>query len=136
MGSNNYKNIIDHPHYQSKKRPHMSMEARAAHFSPFAALTGFESAIEETARLTDDALILDDSVIEEINAALREINARLDESVVADITFFVKDNRKDGGSYTTVREAVKKVNDYDQTIQMQSGLVIPLSDIINIEIVS
>ena len=51
-----YSRIIDHPHHQSEKRPHMSMTARAAQFSPFAALTGYEEAIDDTARLAADEM--------------------------------------------------------------------------------
>ena len=65
--TNRYDDIINLPHHQSTERAHMSLHDRAAQFAPFAALTGHEEAVEETARLTDDKIILDETVIEKIN---------------------------------------------------------------------
>ena len=72
-----YDDIIDLPHYTSKKRPRMSMHDRAAQFSPFAALTGYEDAVEETARLTDSKIELDDDKVEDINVKLQLIKEHL-----------------------------------------------------------
>lgn len=48
--NDNYEDIINLPHYEPKRHPRMSMEARAAQFAPFAALTGYEEAIKEAAK--------------------------------------------------------------------------------------
>ena len=55
---NDYSDIIDHHHYQSTTRPHMSMYDRAAQFSPFAALTGYEESVEDAAKEETDRMNL------------------------------------------------------------------------------
>ena len=67
-----YDDIIHLPHHQSAERAHMSLHDRAAQFAPFAALSGHEEAIEETARLTDEKITLDETAIEKINEKLYE----------------------------------------------------------------
>ena len=92
-----YADIINLPHHVSRNHPQMSMADRAAQFSPFAALTGHDAAIAESARLTDERPILDESVKQEISNLLQL--ASTDSNLVLNIVYFVPDTRKTGGSY-------------------------------------
>ncbi len=125
-----YADIIDLPHQKSAKRPHMSVEDRAAQFSPFAALTGYEDAVKETARLTDERIELDEYSKEELNRKLNEIKDNLAKQVL--ITYFVPDERKEGGAYITVSGCVKKFKEQEMLIIMEDGTEIPISEIIEI----
>ena len=95
-----YEKIINLPHHVSKTRIPMLKEDRAAQFAPYSALSGYEDAVEETARLTDKKRELDDYEKEKINAALTDL-LNFDEDKTATITFFLPDKRKKGGSYIT-----------------------------------
>ena len=97
-----YDDIINLPHPEPKKHPRMSMENRAAQFSPFAALTGHNEAIKETERLTDSKVELDQDAIEEINRKLMWIKDNIQSSPQATVTYFVPDSKKVGGKYFTV----------------------------------
>ncbi|MBR1861063.1 MAG: hypothetical protein IJ796_04280 [Lachnospiraceae bacterium] len=127
-----YDDIIDHPHYQSKTRPHMSMLNRAAQFSPFAALTGYDDAVEETQRLTDERIELDPSVVEEINRKLSEIAANIASKPYVTIVYFVRDMLKAGGAYLPVTGCVVKFDEYERVILMEDGTRIPIEDIFSI----
>ena len=133
-----YDDIIDHPHYQSSKRPHMSLLNRAAQFAPFAALTGYGEAVAETERITEERAVLDDSVVEEINARLGEIAERLNRGTGSTpyvmITHFVDDLLKDGGSYVHTSGNVKKIDAYEKSVLMQDGTLINMRDIFDVEI--
>ena len=105
-----YDDIINLPHHVSVSHPHMPNIERAAQFSPFAALTGFEGAIEETARLTDDLRDISDSEREKLDAALAAIMRDLDPNEYVRITYFVPDPRKDGGEYVTELVRIRRVD--------------------------
>ena len=122
-----YKDIINLPHHISKRHPRLSMEQRAAQFSPFAALTGYEEATDETSRLTDEKIELSESDIEELNRKLQNLKGE------AVITYFVKDERKFGGSYVTIKGEVRRIDDYEKAIVMRDGSRIFVDDILDIE---
>ena len=128
-----YSDIIDLPHHVSAKHPHMSSEDRAAQFSPFAALTGHEAAIKETARLTNERLELSEEVIAQLNEKINIIrnNIGIEQNVL--ITYFVPDAKKAGGSYVTYSGIVKKVDEYEHTIIMTDQTVIPIEQISGIK---
>ena len=129
-----YDDIIEHPHYRSKKRPHMSMINRAAQFSPFAALVGYDEAVAETGRLTDERINLDESVIEEINRRLAEIERRLPaDPPYVTITYFAEDAFKEGGSYLQMTGKVKKMDLFGRTLTMDDGQSLRDDDIFDIE---
>ena len=130
---NNYDDIIDLPHHVSATRPQMSMMDRAAQFSPFAALTGYDAAIKETARLTDQKIDLDDSEKEEINDKIQLITEHLGEDFEVVITYFQPDSRKAGGAYVDAVGIVKKIDEYDRVIILQDGKKIPIDDILDID---
>lgn len=109
-----YADIIDLPHWTSPTRRHMSLYDRAAQFSPFAALSGYDDMVTEEARLVDNRIELDQSEIERLNHKLESIaNAVANgENPVITITYFVRDPFKAGGSYHTIKEAVRKIDIY------------------------
>lgn len=119
-----YDDIINLPHHQSATRPHMSNYDRAAQFSPFAALTGHEAAIKETARQTDEKLMLSDEAIAELNEKLNLIAEAIGTQQRVRITYFVPDNKKAGGAYITCSGCVKKFDEYEHTVIMEDKTVI------------
>ena len=130
-----YDDILHLPHHRSTKRAHMSLHDRAAQFSPFAALTGHEAAIEETARLTEKEISLDDTEITEINHKLYEIAQHLSEKWKVSITYFKSDERKQGGAYLTDVGIIRKINETEQLVIMDSGMCIKMKDIVRLEVV-
>ena len=129
----NYDDIINLPHHESTKRPRMSALNRAAQFSPFAALTGHEAAIIETARLTNAKLELDEDKKDELDARLQIIREHISLEPNVSITYFVPDSKKEGGSYLQVIGTVKKLDDIEHKVIMQNGTIIPINDIYGIE---
>lgn len=127
-----YDDIINLPHHVSPTRPQMSMQDRAAQFSPFAALTGYDSAVKETARLTDQRINLDEYEIEALNARIQLIAEYLEDKPEVSITFFKPDERKNGGAYVTATGVVKKIDEYERIILMQGGEKIPMNEVIEI----
>lgn len=127
-----YEDIINLPHHVSSVHPQMSMLERAAQFSPFAALTGYDSAIKETARLTDVKAMLDNTELLIINSTIEEA---LESKKEVSLTFFVKDERKaEGGRYEVVSGYIKKIDSYEGKLILENYTDIPLEDIIRAEI--
>lgn len=133
MDAHKYDDIIHLPHYQSSERRHMSLRDRAAQFAPFAALSGYEEAIGETARFTDEKVILDEDAVEKINEILYEISQHLQEKWKVSVTYFEPDSMKKGGAYLTDVGRIKKFDDIEKTIIMDSGMKIRMEQIIRIE---
>lgn len=128
-----YDDIISLPHHVSDKRPQMSMQDRAAQFSPFAALTGYDSAIRETARLTDTKLELTEETMAVLNMKLQIAADSIAEQPELSFTYFKPDEKKAGGAYVTVSGAVKKVDDYERLVILQSGERIPMDNLLDID---
>lgn len=128
-----YDDIINLPHHVSDKRPQMSMQDRAAQFSPFAALTGYDSAIRETARLTDTKLELTEETMAVLNMKLQMAADSIAEQPELSFTYFKPDEKKAGGAYVTVSGAVKKVDDYERLVILQSGERIPIDNLLDID---
>jgi len=126
-----YDDIIRLPHHVSSSRPRMSAIDRAAQFSPFAALTGYDTSIKESARLTDARIELDDSQKEEISEKLRLVTGQLDAEIK--ITYFLPDTKKTGGKYVLAAGAVKKVDEYERMIIMGDGKQIPIDEVIDVD---
>jgi hypothetical protein len=127
-----YGDIIDMPHHVSSTRPQMPREDRAAQFSPFAALTGFEDAVGETARLTEDEAELGEDSIAELNSRMAELIADLPGTREAEITFFMPDPVKKGGRYVTVTGTARKFSSADGILTMSDGLEIDAASIARI----
>ena len=107
------------------------MQARAAQFSPFAALSGHGDAIKETARLTDSQRDLDEGIIADLNRALEEIGEMGHPKV--EISYFVPDRKKQGGSYTVANGTVKRIDSAMGMLLLMDGTRIPLEKILSIE---
>ena len=129
---NLYDDIINFPHHTSPSRPHMSAHDRAAQFSPFAALTGYGSVIDETGRLTDKKVELDEYSKADLNEKLSKIQDQIDEQPEALITYFQPDKKKSGGAYITAAGCVKKIDAYERMLVMQDDTKIPIDDIFEI----
>ena len=129
-----YDDIINLPHHVSTQHPQMSMINRAAQFAPFAALTGHDAAIRETARLTNEKPELDEYEKEVINSKIQILTEHLGENYTVTITYFMPDNRKNGGFYVCVDGVVKKMDKYEHTIILTDGTGIPIDNILEIEI--
>ena len=131
--SNKYDEILSLPHHVSKTRPQMPMSDRAAQFAPFAALTGYDSAIKETGRLTDEKIEMDEEALNILNMKFQILVDSLDDEPEVTFTYFKPDERKAGGAYIEVTGTVKKVDDFERLIVMQNGTKMPMDDILNIE---
>ncbi|MCR4658063.1 MAG: YolD-like family protein [Lachnospiraceae bacterium] len=132
MRTDDYSDIIDHPHYQSKKRPHMSLHDRAAQFSPFSALTGYDSMVKEAGRITDRQIFPDEDALTELNEKLTELSGKIDDRPEICITCFIPDDKKDGGSYTEITGRLKKIDEYERYVILTDGKAIPINTIIDI----
>ena len=126
-----YDEIMGRPHHVSKTRPQMPMSDRAAQFSPFAALTGYDSAIKETGRLTDEKIELDEEALTALDRKYQLLINALDDAPEVTITYFQADERKAGGKYITATGAVKKVDDFERRITMQDGSKIPMDEVLS-----
>lgn len=128
-----YSDIIDLPHVEPFNRQRMSMQARAAQFAPFAALTGHSAAIEETARRTEDEVDLceDDRTL--LDQKMNEFLSHLEDRPQVSFTYFVPDALKKGGSYKSSTGIVQKVDDYTRTLTLEGGERIEIGRIIDIQ---
>ena len=128
----NYEDIINLPHYEPKNHPRMTIEARAAQFAPFAALTGYGDLVKETARLTDTKIELDEEEKNTINNKLQILQNKIKELPQATITYFIPDKKKSGGEYVTITGAVRKIDEYKGIIILTNKEEIVISEIIEI----
>ena len=124
-----YDDIIDLPRPKSKHEP-MPMSDRAAQFSPFAALTGYGDAIDETARLTDRRIELSEEESAELDYKQQYL-ATLDAPTVT-VTYFVPDERKSGGAYVTHTGVLKRVDEVESMVVFKDGLRVPLDEVVDI----
>ena len=125
-----YADIIDLPHHVSRNHPQMPLRDRAAQFAPFAALTGYEAAVGETARLTDQKRELDAQEAEELNRQLAAVIEHLSERPEVTVEYFVPDERKAGGAYVTVTGRVRHVSVPEKVLVMEDGTVIDLENVV------
>ena len=130
---NIYADIIDLPHHVSERHTPMPMINRAAQFAPFAALTGYGEAIDETARLTEEEIHLSESDIEILNEKLKMLQEAAGEKPAVRITFFEPDSRKRGGAYRVITGCIKKIDSFNKSIITDAGDVIYMDQLIDIE---
>ena len=116
-----YDDIINLPHHVSDYHKPMPMANRAAQFAPFAALSGYEDAIYETSRLTEAFKELSD---DEKTLLSRKLNYAISNFSLTEITYFVPDKTKAGGSYKSITGRIKKWNEYDNTLVLRDGKII------------
>lgn len=130
-----YGDIIQLPHHTSSKHPRMPMRNRAAQFSPFAALSGYEDTIKETERITDTEIGESEYRLSELNRQLNLIKENISEFPEVVITYFIPDSLKSGGQYKTLRGHVKKLDEYSGTLTMRDGAAILFKNILKLEII-
>lgn len=127
--NNRYDEIMELPHHVSKTRPQMPLSDRAAQFAPFAALTGYDSAIKETGRLTDERIELDEEALAALDRKYQLLMDTLDDAPEVTIIYFQPDERKAGGQYVSATGTVKKVDTFGRRILLQDGTRIPLDSV-------
>ena len=129
-----YDDIIELPHHQSVRHPHLSMAQRSAQFASFAALKGFEEEIAETARVTDDRIVLDEDEIQQIDEILQYVQCNIGDGLQITVTYFVPDKYKSGGSYVQKTGTVKRIDTVQQVLTFADSSQITVSDIVGIQI--
>ena len=130
--NHNYEDILYLPHHVSKTHPHMLIADRAAQFSAFAALTGYEEVIREAGRLTEKKIELDEDAKALLDEKLRMLQERIEECPQAVITYFCPDGKKAGGSYVPVRGRVRKIDIYERVLVMTDGTRIAVGEIVQL----
>lgn len=128
-----YEDIINLTHHVSMTRPQMSILDRAAQFSPFAALTGYDAAIKETGRLTDEKMELDEDTRAVLDMKQAYLMEMIDEQPEISVTYFVPDEKKSGGVYVSVTGNLKRFDEYERLLILTDGKKIPMDDIADIE---
>lgn len=129
-----YDDIINLPHHTSTKHPRMTRTARAAQFAPFAALTGLDDEMEETARLTDKKITLDEEQKQVINRELLFIKNNPQRDIPVIITFFKSDGRKDGGAYIENEVSIKKIDEINRKLILSDYSEIKIDDLFSVRI--
>ena len=129
-----YDDILNMPHHVSSTRPHMSMHDRAAQFSPFAALVGYDDAVKETSRLTNEKQELTADKITDLNQKIAFLTEHADERPEITIEYFIPDEKKAGGMYVTLSGNFRRIDEYNHNMVFTSGEEIPLNDIFMIEL--
>ena len=127
-----YENIINLPHHVSNKHERMSIEARAAQFAPFAALTGYGDEVKETERITVQKIELDEENKKILDNKIRKIISNKNKINMVSMVYFIKDEKKDGGEYVTVNASIKNIDKYRELIILNNGKLIPMDDILSI----
>ena len=129
-----YDDIINLGHPTSKKHPRMPIRDRAAQFAPFAALVGYDDAVEETARVTDDMIEQSDEMKAIIDQKLRYLSEHIGEMPTVLVTYFLPDEKKSGGEYKIFEGRLKRLDDYDAVMIFECGKKIPYDKIYSVEI--
>lgn len=127
-----YDDIINMEHHKSKKHPPMSLYARSAQFASFAALTGYEDAVRETAREVMERIEIDDELKNILDGKIQLLSEQINKKPEVIFTYFIPDLTKDGGTYISVAGIVKKIDTYNQNIILEDKTEIPINDILDI----
>lgn len=130
---NHYHDIIHLPHHVSSTHPQMPILDRAAQFAPFAALSGHDAAVRETARLTDRKVELDENAKAILDEKLRILQEAPPEQQEVTVTYFLPDQKKSGGQYVSTTGAVKKIDCYTHALRMAGGEIIPIENLLNLD---
>ena len=131
---NIYGDIIHLPHPVSLTHPRMTAIKRAAQFAPFAALTGLDAAVRESARLTAERRELNEDYIASLDNKLQFLNQNIENTPYASITYFKSDRSKSGGAYLTTSGNIQKIDTYEHCLKMTDGGIIPFTDIVSIDL--
>lgn len=131
--SERYDDILHLPHHTSATRSRMPIVNRAAQFAPFAALTGYDAAVRETARLTDRQIELEENILDVLDRKLQILAGHISQRPEISITYFEPDTKKGGGAYVTLVGTLKKIDDYTGTMILSSGERIALDRILDMD---
>lgn len=131
---NNYDDIRNHSRYKLKHHQPMSMWSRAAQFSPFAALTGYDDEIDEAARLTDRREELTEDELNDLNQAFQKLLERASDRPLVTVTYFQPDERKDGGEYVSYTGRFRFFDETERILHFTDRTEIPVDDVFHIEI--
>ena len=131
--STRYDDIIDRPRVITPGHKAMTPENRAAQFAPFAALTGYDAAVLEAGRYTEQRIELDEGSREALDRRFQLLRDHILELPKITVTYFIPDQRKSGGAYHTVTGHAKRIRLYEKTLELQCGLSIPLPEIIDLQ---
>lgn len=129
-----YDDIIRLPHHVSRRHPPMPVSDRAAQFSPFAALTGYDAVVKEAARLTHRRIELSEDEKAVLDERLRLLADALPHPPEAAFTYFLPDSRKDGGTYVTAEGRLQRVDTLRRVLLLTAGTQIPIDDVLDIQI--
>ena len=129
-----YEDIVDLPRPKSKKYPQSSMSDRAARFSPFAAITGYEEMVLEVARVTEEKIILSEDEKALINEELRRLLACISKKPKAAVTYFVADEKKSGGEYVCIKGCVTSVDENQCCLVFAEGEKVPFENILELNV--
>lgn len=129
-----YDDIINLDYFEPKNHKRMSTYQRAAQFSPFAALTGYDDLVNETVRITHDKIELSEYEKSLVNEKLVKIKSNIESLPCVSITYFSKDKIKSGGKYNTIYGYVKSIDMINRFIKLSNNSIIYIDDIYNIEI--
>lgn len=127
---NKYQDMLPLPHPEPKRRQRMARQDRAAQFAPFAALTGYDGAILEAGRLTQDCPVLASEAIQELDQALQAVARRLPRPCPVRLTWFQPDERKAGGAVLTQEAVIKKLDLYAGVLVLLDGREVPLPSLL------
>lgn len=127
-----YDDLLNKPHHVSSTRKQMSQYDRAAQFAPFAALTGYGEAINETGRIVEKRKTLTEEEQDIISSRLFQINERIREKIEVTVIHFVADKKKEGGCYKSKKGIVKKVDNYEQRVVFEDNVKILFKNIISV----
>ena len=128
-----YDDIINLPHHVSQKHAPMARADRAAQFAPFAALTGYDAAIRENARLTQERIDPAEAELASLDRRFRLLLEHLGERPEVRLTRFRPDERKSGGVYETVSGIVKQIDLIARRIRLLDGTDIPMDDVLTLD---
>ncbi len=128
-----YDDIINLPHPTSLKHPRMSVYNRAAQFSPFSALTGYDELVDETARLTESRSELDEQRKAALDESLRLLLEHINEAPELNIMYFVPDLRKYGGEYVSHSGRLRRIDGFERSVLFEDGLKVSIDDIYDID---
>ena len=129
-----YDDIIGLEHFDPKHK-RMSIYERAAQFAPFAALSGYEDDIKETARRTNKRIECSEEVYEELNRNIQYLLSILDSKPLIEIVYFVPDKKKEGGEYIIKQGNIKRIDLVNQILKFNDNEVIDLNEVIMIKVV-
>ena len=128
-----YADIINHPHHVSKTRPQMSMHDRAGQFSPFAALTGYDETIKESSRATDARQKLSEDDLRVLDQKQQYLSSIIDRHPEITVTYFIPDERKDGGSYAVKSGQLIRIYGYERELKFHDGDLVRMDDVVDIQ---